>query len=93
MAMSGWGTFFASIAGPVAKKVLAALGMGTITIIGLQAAITGAINSAASSLGGMTGVVADLVAMAGFFSAASIVAGAVTASVTLVMVQRFAKLT
>jgi hypothetical protein len=93
MALAGWGTFFASIAGPVAKKVFTALGIGTVTIVGLQAAINSGIAAASASLGGMTGVVADLIAMAGFFSAASIIAGAVTASVSIVMLQRFAKLT
>jgi hypothetical protein len=93
MALSGWGTFLGSVAGPIAKKVFAALGIGTITIVGLQAAINSGIAAASASLGGMTGVVADLVAMSGFFSAASILAGAVTASVSVVMLQRFAKLT
>lgn len=93
MAITGWGTFFGSIAGPVVKKALTAIGMGTITIVGLQAAINSAITAAQGSLGGMTGIVADLVAMSGFFSAASIIAGAVTASVSLVMLQKFAKLT
>lgn len=93
MAFGGWGSFLAGVAGPVAKKALTALGVGTITIVGLQAAINSAITAAQASMSGMTGVVADLVAMSGFFSACSILAGAVTASVSLVMLQRFAKLT
>lgn len=93
MAAAGWGTFLAGIAGPIAKRVLAALGMGTLTLVGLQAAISAALDATRSSLGGMTGVVADLVAMSGFFSAAAIIAGGLTTAVTMVALKRLAVLT
>lgn len=93
MAVSGWGTFLAGAAGPIAKRVLLGLGIGTLTMVGLQAAVTAALDATRSSLGGMTGVVADLVAMSGFFSAAAIIAGGLTTAVTMVALKRLAILT
>lgn len=93
MAFGGWGGFLAGIAGPIAKKVLTAVGVGTLTIVGLQAAVSSGLDAARSHFGGMTGVVADLVAMSGFFTAASIIAGGVTAAVTLVMLKKMAVVT
>lgn len=91
MAFTGWGTFLSAVAGPIAKRVLTAVGVGTITIIGFQSAINSGLDAVRASLGGMTGVVADLVAMAGFFSAVSIVAGGMTAAVTVMVFKRFAQ--
>ena len=93
MAFGGWGTFLAGIAGPVVKRALTAIGIGTLTIVGLQAAVSSALDAARSHLGGMTGVVSDLVAMTGFFTAASIIAGGVTAAVTMVLLKKMAVVT
>ncbi len=91
MASSGWGTFLASVSGPIAKKVLTAVGVGTLTIVGMQTALESALNAVRDSLGGMTGVVADLVAMAGFFSAVSVIAGGLSAAVSITVMKRFAQ--
>lgn len=88
MAFAGWGTFFAGIAGPVAKKVLTALGIGVVTMVGVDTAIQSALNSAKVAFGGMTGVVADIVAISGFFSAVSIMAGGLVAAGSLMVVKK-----
>lgn len=88
MAFGGWGSFFAGVAGPVAKRVLSSLGIGIVATIGVQAAISTGINAAKAAMGGMTGVVADLVAMSGFFSAVSIIAGGLTAAGTLMALKK-----
>lgn len=88
MAFGGWGSFFAGIAGPIAKKVLTAIGVGVVTVGGVQAMITSALNSAKSAMGGMSGVVLDLVAMSGFFAAVAVIAGGLTAAGTLIAFKR-----
>lgn len=88
MAFGGWGTFLAGVAGPVAKRVLSALGFGVVATLGVQAAITTALNSVKAAVGGMSGVVADLVAMTGFFSALSIIAGGLVASGSLMALKK-----
>lgn len=90
MSFGGWGTFFAGIAGPVAKKALTALGIGVVTMVGVDTAIQGALNSAKAAFGGMTGVVGDIVAISGFFSAVSIIAGGVVAAGSIMVMKKLA---
>ena len=89
MAFAGWGTFIAAIAGPVAKRVMVALGFGIVSVVGVTAAIQTGVGYAKSALGGMTGTVADIAAIAGLFSAASILAGGLVASGALMVAKRF----
>lgn len=88
MAFGGWGSFLAGVAGPVAKKALTALGFGVVSMVGVDVAIQSALNSAKSAFGGMTGVVADIVAISGFFSAVSIIAGGLVAAGSLMVMKR-----
>ena len=52
----GWGAFFAAIAGPIARRVLASLGFGLVTLVGLQV-VQSQIDSAVGSA--WTGIPAD----------------------------------
>lgn len=88
MAFGGWGTFLAGIAGPVAKRALTALGIGVVSMVGVDVAIQSAVNSAKAAFGSMTGVVADIVAISGFFSAASILAGGLVAAGSLMVMKK-----
>lgn len=90
MAFAGWGTFLAGIAGPVAKKVLTSVGIGVLTIAGIQTAITSALNSAKAAFGGMTGEALQIVAISGAFSAVSIIAGGLVAAGTLIAFKKLA---
>jgi len=90
MAFGGWGSFLAGIAGPVAKRALTALGIGVVSMVGVDAAIQSAVNSAKAAFGSMTGVVADIVAISGFFSAASILAGGLVAAGSLMVMKKLA---
>lgn len=89
MAFAGWGTFMAAVAGPVAKRVMVALGFGVVTLAGVTAAVQAGVNAAKAALGGMSGVVADIAAISGLFSAASILAGGLVASAALMVVKKF----
>lgn len=89
MAYGGWGAFLAGVAGPIAKRVMVSLGFGIVTMTGVTLAVQSAVNSAKAAFGGITGVVADLVAIAGFFSAASILAGGLVAAASMMVVKKF----
>lgn len=88
--MGGWGTFLAAIAGPIAKRVMISLGFGIVTMLGLQAAITAALNAAKAAFAQITGEVLQIVALSGFFSAVSIIAGGLVAAGTMIVAKRLA---
>lgn len=90
--MAGWGTWLLAMAAPVAKKVAVSLGIGVVTYVGMDAALSAALGAAKTAWGGMGADVAAFVAMAGVNTAASILAGALTARVALEAVKRFAPL-
>lgn len=90
MALGGWGTFLAGVAGPIAKRVLAALGIGVLTVVGVQAMITAALNSAKTAMGGLSGEVLQILALSGAFSAVSIIAGGLTAAGTVIAFKKLA---
>ena len=88
MAFGGWGSFLAGVAGPIAKKVLTSVGVGVLTVAGVQAAITSGLNAAKTAMGGMTGEALQIVAISGFFSAVSIIAGGLVAAGTFIAFKR-----
>lgn len=84
------GEWLASLAGPIATKVLTALGVGTVTYVGLDAALTAGLDVARNALSGLTPDVMGVLALAGVFDAMAIIAGGMTTAVTLVTLKRFA---
>lgn len=86
--MGGIGTFLAAIAGPIAKKVLIALGFGVASYAAVATALSAALGAARSAYGGMSGDVLALVDLAGVGVAASILAGALTARVSLQVLKK-----
>jgi len=85
----GWGAFLLTMAGPLAKRVMVALGLSIVTYAGVGAAVDGLLSSAkAEWSGGQLAGVADLVAMAGANTALSIIAGAIVARVSLLALKR-----
>jgi len=86
-------TVLTSLAGPLAKKVLTSLGIGVLTYAGLDTAASAALGAAKSNLGGMTADITQIIAMAGGFAALSIIAGGITAGVSMMVMSRLAKIT
>lgn len=84
----GFGTFLAAIAGPIAKKILIALGFGIASYAAVATALAAALGAARSAYGGMSGDVLLLVDLAGVGVAASILAGALTARVSLQVLKK-----
>lgn len=83
------GTWLAALAWPMVSRVFAALGIGTVTYVGLNAAINGALSASKAALGTLGAEVTNLMAMAGFFQAMSIIAGGMIAGITLIALKKF----
>ena len=86
--MGGFGTFLASIAWPIVSRVLASMGMGVISYVGLKAALDAAIGSAQGSMSGLAPEVAAILSISGGITALSIVSGGLVTSVSLVALKR-----
>lgn len=87
MDLTNW---LASISWPIVSRVLAALGMGTVTYTGLTTAVTSYFDLAKASLQGMSGTVLQLLAMAGVFDFLAITSGGVISGLTFMVLKKFA---
>jgi hypothetical protein len=87
MDLTSW---LASISWPIVSRVLAALGMGTVTYTGLTTAVNGYFAMAKASLAGLGGTVMQLLAMAGVFDFLSITSGGVISGLTWMVLKKFA---
>lgn len=90
--MATMGAFFQAAIGPLVKRGLSAVGVGVVAFVGVEAALQGAMTAAKSAFGGITGDVLSIMAMYGFFSAIGIIAGGVSAGLSMMVLKRFAKL-
>lgn len=84
------GSFFLALTGPILWKVLSSLGMGILTYVGVDAAVSAALSTAQSNWGQLGGTAAQLVGLSGANTALSVIAGGVTARVSFMA---FKKLT
>lgn len=78
---------------PLAKQVLIALGIGTITYTGVDALLSALQNSISANFGQLTAEMSGLVAMTGFFDVIGILLGALSARAALAAVARLGLLT
>jgi len=88
----GFGSFLLGISGPIARQVMVSIGVGVVTFAGLSTAVSGALGSAKSAIGGLTGDVLQVAAMAGTFTSLSIIAGGIMAGVSMIALKRFTKI-
>lgn len=77
-----------ALAGPLAKQALVALGFGVVVFVGVDAAVSTALATARSQWAGGGSVIAAYMAMAGVNTALGIIAGGVTARVSMMMLKR-----
>lgn len=84
--------FLVRILGPLAKRVLIALGIGTVTYVGLDAAFDAAKNYIIGYYGQMSGDVLQVVSLAGFGAAIGIILGAIAARIALISLSKLTKL-
>jgi len=87
--MGSIAAWLGALAWPLVSRVIVAMGLGTVTYLGLDAAITAALNAGKLAIGGMGADVAGLIALSGFFEAMSITAGGIVASLAFSVVKRF----
>jgi hypothetical protein len=85
----GLGTFLVALAAPLARKVMFSLGLGVVSYGALTAALTAALSAAKQNLAGFTGDALSILQNTGVFTAMSIIAGALTARVGLMVLKRF----
>jgi len=90
--MGGLGTWLMALIGPLARQVLLSLGVGVVTFVGLSAAVTAALGSAKASLAGLPADITQVLALGGVFTALSILAGGITAGVSMIALKRFTKI-
>jgi len=83
------GKWLVGLAWPAISRILGALGIGTVTFLGMDALLDSAIAQAQSSLGGLTPDIVALLSMAGFITALSIISGAMVTSLSLIAMKRF----
>ena len=82
-------TWLMSLAGPLARQALVSLGFGIVSYVGVSAAVTAALSSAQSAWGGGgAGDVAAFVGLAGVNTALGIIAGGITARVSMLVTKR-----
>lgn len=86
MPLAAW---LLSIATPIAVRVLAQLGVGIVSYIGVEAAVGQLINLARTTWSGLPAIVLQFMAIGGFNTALGIVAGGVMARLSLLVFKRF----
>ena len=82
--------WLASITWPLVSRALGALGMGTVTYVGVNGAISGAFQAAKDAFSGLAADVFSLLAMAGFFDFMAITSGGVISGISWLVLKRFA---
>lgn len=87
----GWGTFLLSLAGPILKRALIALGIGWVTYQGLDVLLSALIGSVQSNFSAFSGSAAQIVWLAGFGQAIGIVLGAITARMSMMILSKLGK--
>ena len=80
--------FFATLAGPIAARVLMAMGMGVVTVTGVTAAVDTLKTTILQNLGNGPTAALQLAGLSGCWVALGLVFGAVTFAVTFVMLTK-----
>jgi hypothetical protein len=91
--MASLSAVLSSLAAPIAKKVLAALGMGVVSYAAINAALQGVTSALTSAYGSITGDLAAIISLAGFGQAMGIVLGAMAARLTFAQLNKLQVLT
>jgi hypothetical protein len=78
-----WAALFTSLVSPLVLRAIAALSMSVVTFTGVDTALNALITQAQSSWSGMSADVMGLAGLAGVPAALGIIAGAMTARVSI----------
>lgn len=83
-------TWLGAIAWPLISRVLVSIGIGTITYTGVNLALTTVLDKVNLAKDSITGPLAELLALAGFFDAITIVCGGLVAGLSMMVMQKMA---
>ncbi|PRF42020.1 DUF2523 domain-containing protein [Burkholderia multivorans] len=86
-----WATFLLSLVQPIIVQALLALGVGVVTVAGIDLALNQAMQWLTSSIGGLGSDVANVLAMGGIFQGIGYIGGALSARVAMAGVSSFKK--
>ncbi|AIS95633.1 DUF2523 domain-containing protein [Burkholderia thailandensis] len=86
-----WATFLLSLVQPIIVQALVALGVGVVTVAGIDLALNQAMQWLTSSVGGLGSDVANVLAMGGIFQGIGYIGGALSARVAMAGVSSFKK--
>lgn len=81
--------WLAAIAGPIAWRVMGALGLGVVSMLGVTEALDSGLGYAQAAWGQFVGTAADLVALSGIGGAIGIMAGGIIARASFFLLKRF----
>lgn len=82
------GTWLVGLAAPMIKRALVSLGFGIVSFAAVSAALNAALDAAKAAWSGLGGEALALLQMAGVNTAASILAGALVARVSLMLLKK-----
>lgn len=88
--MDGLSKWLYDLSWPLVSRVLAALGLGTVTYTGASAGLTSALDAAKGAFAGMGMEVLQIVALSGFFDAMAISSGGLVSGLAFMVMKRFA---
>lgn len=88
--MDNLAEWLAEISWPIVTRIFSSLGLGTVTYVGADTALTSALDSSKLALSGLTSETLQLLAMAGFFDSMSIVSGGLVSGLSWLVLKRFA---
>jgi len=78
-----WAAWLLSLAAPLVVNALIALGVGVLTVSGIDLAVNQAVSWLQSSVGGLPSDLASLLAMGGVFQGFGYIGGAISARVAI----------
>ncbi|MGB7482026.1 MAG: DUF2523 domain-containing protein [Burkholderiaceae bacterium] len=88
--MDGIAAWLARITWPLVSRALAALGVGTVTYVGADTAVSGALAAAKSAFAGLGGDIIQILAMAGIFESMAIMSGGIMSGLAWLTLKHFA---
>lgn len=86
-----WATFLLSLVQPIIVQALIALGVGVVTVAGIDVALNQAMQWLTTAVGGLGSDVANVLAMLGIFQGIGYIGGALSARVAMAGVSSFKK--
>lgn len=78
-----WATLLVSLAGPLIVQALIALGVGVVTVAGVDVAVNTAMSWCTTAVGGIPSDILNVAAIGGLFQGMSYIAGAITARIAI----------